>query len=146
MRHVPEPCALSPRAVALICAAIAVAMLLALPGCTRTVYLPAETVRTVSNDRAVATTVADSVSDTRLIWVRGDTVTLWRDRVSVRRVEVHDTTVIERTDSVSVPCPVERTLTRWERAKMDFGGMALGAVGAAVAALIVWLIIKFRRR
>ncbi len=51
-----------------------------------------------------------------------------------------------KADSIPVPYPVERELTRWERAKMDFGGMAIGAVAAAVCVAVVWLVKKRSRR
>lgn len=52
-----------------------------------------------------------------------------------------------RVDSVErqVPCPVERSLTKWEQTKMDFGGVALGGVVIAVCIAVVWLIRKFRK-
>lgn len=49
---------------------------------------------------------------------------------------------------VSVPYPVERELTRWERVKMDAGGFAIGAGTAllvAVIALLVW-IFRIKKR
>lgn len=50
-----------------------------------------------------------------------------------------------KSDSIPVPYPVEKRLTRWEQTKMDFGGFALGAVGAVVCIAVVWLIKKFRK-
>lgn len=50
-----------------------------------------------------------------------------------------------KTDSVPVPYPVERHLSRWERAKMDFGGFALGGVAVVICAAVIWLIKKFRK-
>lgn len=50
-----------------------------------------------------------------------------------------------KSDSIPAPYPVERKLTKWEQAKMDFGGFALGAVGAVVCIAVVWLIKKFRK-
>lgn len=44
-----------------------------------------------------------------------------------------------------VPYPVERELSRWEAIKMDFGGVALGAVAAVICVAVVWLIKKFRK-
>ena len=44
-----------------------------------------------------------------------------------------------------VPYPVERELSRWERIKMDFGGAALGVVGALLVVAVVWLVKKFRK-
>ena len=50
-----------------------------------------------------------------------------------------------KSDSIPVPYPVEKQLTKWQQTKMDFGGMAIGAIAAAVCAAAVWLIIKFRK-
>lgn len=50
-----------------------------------------------------------------------------------------------KSDSIPVPYPVERKLTRWERAKMDFGGEAIVALAVVASAAVVWLIRKFRK-
>lgn len=50
-----------------------------------------------------------------------------------------------KSDSIPVPYPVEKRLTKWEQAKMDFGGFAIGAVGAVVCIAVIWLIKKFRK-
>ena len=50
-----------------------------------------------------------------------------------------------KTDSVPVIMPVERKLSRWEQTKMDFGGMAIGAVAVVICAAVVWLVKKFRK-
>lgn len=50
-----------------------------------------------------------------------------------------------KADSIPVPYPVERQLSKWEQTKMDFGGFALGGVAAALCIVVVWLIKKFRR-
>lgn len=50
-----------------------------------------------------------------------------------------------KADSIPVPYPVEPQLSRWEQAKMDLGGIALGAVAVALSIAVVWLIKKFRR-
>lgn len=51
-----------------------------------------------------------------------------------------------KTDSVPSVVPVERELSRWEKAKMDFGGMAIGGLTAVVVLfIIVWLIKKFKK-
>lgn len=51
----------------------------------------------------------------------------------------------EKKDSIPVPYPVVRELSRWEQTKMDFGGFALGGVAAALCIAVVWLIRKFRK-
>lgn len=135
------------RAMGRLCKIIAAVLtVFAVASCTRTTYVPVETVRTEYRDREVEKLVADTVHDTRLVWVKGDTVVDIREKEHIRRVEVHDTCYIERSDTIRIPYPVERQLTRWEQAKMDFGGMALGGVAVAVCIVVVWLIKKFLLR
>lgn len=50
-----------------------------------------------------------------------------------------------KADSIPVPYPVEKQLSRWEQTKMDFGGFALGGVAVVLCIAVVWLIKKFRR-
>ena len=113
--------------------------------CTTTKYVPVESVRTEYRDHDVERLVADTVHDTRLVWVKGDTVVDIREKERIRRVELHDTCYIERTDTIRQPYPVERQLSRWEQTKMDFGGFALGGIAVVLCIAVVWLIRKFRR-
>lgn len=50
-----------------------------------------------------------------------------------------------KADTIPVPYPVEKPLSRWEQTKMDFGGFALGGIAVALCIAVVWLIRKFRR-
>lgn len=65
---------------------------------------------------------------------RVERVVQWRDRLRT----VTDTTYINRIDSISVPYPVEKKLTKWERLKVDYGGYALVAVIILLTSAI-WL-------
>lgn len=126
------------------------AVITALCSCTRKVYVPTETVRTEYRDKVVESLLVDTVSlrDSVSVYVNGDTVriTKFRDRWRTRIVERHDTCTVTKTDSVQVPVQVERKLTKWEQAKMDFGGMAIGGFCAvAVLAVAVWIIKRKRR-
>ncbi|MDO5395664.1 MAG: hypothetical protein Q4F07_06840 [Bacteroidales bacterium] len=49
-----------------------------------------------------------------------------------------------KTDSVQVPYPVERRLTRWQQAKMDLGGIAMGALALTLTLAACRLIRKHR--
>lgn len=62
-------------------------------------------------------------------------------KATSEKLESHTDTVF-RTDSVRVPYPVERKLSRWEQAKIDMGGWMFGIIIASVVALCVWLIRK----
>lgn len=67
-----------------------------------------------------------------------------RDSLSVLNTRLESI----KTDSVPVPYPVEKELSKWEKAKMDFGGMAMGGAGVLFVGLciaVVWIIRKGRR-
>ena len=49
-----------------------------------------------------------------------------------------------KSDSIPVPYPVEKQLTRWEKTKMDFGGFALGGLAIGLSIVVLWLIRKFK--
>ena len=166
---------------------IAILMMLAVAvmvsGCTRTTYVPLETVRT-EYDGADTTglyerlrdffesmysreTSSDSVIDrqkeTVVLKENGDTARHDTERtvyVSSRREKELEHEVRQRdsiigslrlrltsvkADSIRVPYPVERPLSRWEQTKMDLGGFALGGVAAALCVAVIWLIRKFRK-
>lgn len=114
-------------------------------GCKAVKYVPVETVRTEYQDKVREVHTTDSVTDTRFVYVKGDTVIDYRDRVRWRDRIVYDSIFIERTDSVEIPYPVERELTRWQRTKMDFGGMAMGALIIVLCVAVAWLVKRFKR-
>ena len=133
------------------CIVIFVLAWIFLSGCTRTVYVPTERMAIRTDTVYSAKLRVDSVifRDSVSVIQKGDTVTItkYRDRIKVR--ERTDTVYQAVTDSVkvSVPYPVERKLTRWEQVKQDAGGIAIGAVIAAVfAAVLVWIVKRKRRR
>ena len=111
-------------------------------GCKSVQYVPVETVRTdtcyVNKIRTDSVYVRDSVVVER----GGDTIKVtawrWRERYVVQR----DTIYRSRKDSVAVPYPVERKLSRWEKTKQDIGGIAIGAFIAVVSAVVIWLAVK----
>lgn len=67
-----------------------------------------------------------------------------RDSLSVLNTRLESI----KTDSVPSIVTVERELSKWEKAKMDFGGMAMGGAGVLFIALciaVVWLIKKRKK-
>lgn len=115
-------------------------------GCRQMQYVP---VVTVLHDSVYVTQVQrDSIIRFDSVYIRdaGDTVWLekykylYRDRVRV------DTLVSVRTDTVSVPVPVERKLTRWERVKLEAGGYAIVIGFCVVLAVVGWMVYRIRRK
>lgn len=120
-----------------------VMVLLMLCGC-RTEYVPLETVKKDSvyldKWRKDSIFVRDSV----YVREKDDTVYMYKYKhVYIDKLKT-DTMYVFRTDSVDVPVPVERELSRWERWKMELGGISFG-VCIGLAAVIVWLIKKRKK-
>ena len=115
-------------------------------GCKHVQYVPVETVRLDSI--YLTQTLRDSIVRYDSVYVRdkGDTLyverwkCLYRDRVRV------DTMVSVRVDTLAVPYPVEKRLTRWERMKMEAGGYAIVAGCAAVLVVVGWMVYRIRRK
>ena len=122
------------------------ALVCLLCGCKQVQYVPVETVRLDSI--YLTQTLRDSIVRYDSVYVRdkGDTLYverwkyLYRDKVRV------DTMVSVRVDTLAVPYPVEKKLTRWERVKMEAGGYAIVAGCAAVLVVVGWMVYRIRRK
>ena len=122
------------------------AVLSMLAGCRQVRYVPVETVRLDSI--YLTQTQRDSIVRYDSVYVRdrGDTLYverwkyLYRDKVRV------DTMVSVRVDTLSVPYPVERELTRWQRLKLELGGWAFGIIVTAALVIVGWLVYKSRKK
>ena len=129
--------------------ALFICLLVLATGCSRKVYVPVESAVLRTDTIYSAKVRVDSVimRDSVAVFQKGDTVTITKYRDRYRVKELTDTVYQSAIDSVkvSVPYPVERELSRWERTKMDFGGMAIGALVIALCVAVAWLIKKFRK-
>ena len=84
------------------------------------------------------------VKDSIYMWMQGDTIykekfsiiykDKWRDRY------LCDTVI--KTDSVRVPYPVEKQLTKWQQIKLDIGEWVMVALALALIALVVIIVRK----
>lgn len=118
--------------------------------CKSIQYVPVETVKTEYKVRTDTLTQKDSIYLRDSIWVEksGDTVTTyktryvyqdrWRDRV------VRDTVI--KTDSIQVPYPVERKLSRWEAFCLDYGKVMVGTTGVLLLSIAIIIAIWIRKR
>ena len=125
-------------------------LLLLLSSCKSIQYIPVETVKTEYVTKTDTFIQKDSLvfHDSVYIHSKGDTVwyekwhTKYKDRL-VTRVVVDS---FIRTDSIQVPYPVEKKLTRWQQLKVDWGGTVMIWAGIATALLIILLLRFLRRR
>lgn len=103
---------------------------LALMGCKTVRYVPMETVKTDTIWQKQVVMDSVRVHDSVYVkeWMKGDTVyvdrAVWHTAIQERLRA--DTVYRNRVDSVAVPYPVEKQLTKWQRIRMDFGGWAMG--------------------
>lgn len=124
---------------------ICVLLVLSLIGCrTRIQYVPVESVRMEYKDRLQR----DSIyfRDSIIMREKGDTVFIDRWRYLYKDRLVTDTLLV--SDTIRVPYPVEKELTRWQQTKMDVGGWAMGVLSGIVilgiSYVVVWLVRKRR--
>lgn len=123
---------------------LAVLLTSAVCSCRTVQYVPVETVRTDSLYFNTVSTDSVYVKDSVLI-VKGDTVTEYRWRYVYKYKDRTDTVYVSRTDSVQVPYPVEKRLTKWQRFKMDIGGYALAAVVVTVLIVFGKLVYELKK-
>lgn len=108
-------------------------------------YVPVETVRTDSIYLSSLQLDSVFVHDSILINQKGDTVTEYRYRYVYKYKDRVDTLYINKTDSISVPYPVEKSLTRWEQTKVNYGGHAIIAVIVIVMVVFGKMIYKLKK-
>lgn len=114
--------------------------------CAHVKYVPVETIKTEVEYRDRLLRDSIYVHDSIYVREKGDTVfvnkwhTLYKDRL------LRDTIYVNRTDTIRVPYPVEKELSKWEAFKIEIGGWAFGIVATTVSFIIVWLVYKKRRR
>lgn len=119
-------------------------------GCARVQYVPVETVRVDSVHGARWSVDSVYLKDSIHVELRTERDTVYRTeykyRTHWRERVVRDTLETVRMDSVGVPYPVERKLSRWERTKLHYGGIALAAVLATVFVWFGRLIYKVSKK
>lgn len=80
--------------------------------------------------------------DSVVIRQQGDTTVIEKIRWQNRFVNVYKvkTDTIMKSDSIRVPYPVEKKLSKWQQLRLDFGGWAMGGTVVAIVLIIIWLV------
>lgn len=107
-------------------------------------YVPVEieTVKREYIDRVHKDSI--HVLDSIYIREKGDTVWLTRWRTEYRDKIIRDSIIVN--DTIRIPVPVERKLNRWEKTKMDLGGIAIGGIISIVIMLVFYIVFRRIKR
>lgn len=131
---------------------LAILLLVALTGCkTRMIEVERPVVVGHTTTHHHTDIVRDTIMqrDSVYHYIQGDTTIIerWHTIKEVTKAAVTDTLhdTIPKVVKVTEVKEVERQLTRWEKAKQDVGGMAIGVALAAMLAAIIWGIRKARK-
>lgn len=112
--------------------------------CKSIEYVPVETVRTDTVYKSKI--IRDSVwlHDSVRVEVKGDSTIIERWHTKYVDRLLVDTVYQSKSDTISVPVPVEKKLTSWQRVCIDYGKVMMGATALLVVFIIVWLARKFK--
>lgn len=132
-----------------------------LAGCKQVEYVPVKEVRTVEiekngmfgsygsygsnettnvliHDSVVVVVNQQGEEVSRKEWHEKETDREYREKYE-ELLMMYESLMSEKTDTVTVPYPVERKMTKWERTKDDWGGWAMLAV-VVLSVAVVWLV------
>lgn len=103
----------------------------------RTQYIPVETVKMEYRTRD--SILHDSIyhRDSVYVAVKGDTVYEYKYKYLYKYQYINKTDTLIKTDSIPIPYQVEKQLSKWQKFKLDFGGVAM-----LIAIMIVIVILK----
>lgn len=118
---------------------ILIMLMLLLHGCAPIKYVPVETLKVEYRTRDSIRHDSIYKHDSVYVKEKGDTVYKYIKQVENRYLFINKTDTLLQTDSVKVPYPVEKKLTKWESIKLDMGGWMFGAL------IVLLLYILYRR-
>ena len=109
-------------------------------------YVPVETTRTEYRYRDSIRFDSIYQRDSVYYMIKGDSVYMYKYKYLYRYLTVNKTDTIMKTDSVQVPYPVEKSLTKWQNIKLELGGWAFGVIIAFSLIIIGWLVYRTRKK
>ncbi len=121
-----------------------------LTSCRSVKYVPVESVRTETKyiDKLVQKHDSIYLHDSISSYVKGDTVFLnkFRTKYVNKYIFGTDSVYFNKTDSIRVPYPVEKQLTRWQKVEMNTGRITIIALIVLVLSSGVYVLVKYKVR
>jgi hypothetical protein len=111
----------------------------------RTQYVPVETIRTEYKTRDSIRHDSIYQQDSIYVLVKGDTVYQYKYKYIYKYVYLNKTDTVFENNSVQVPYPVEKQLSRWQAIRMELGGWAMGIILLFVLIIVGRLIYRSRK-
>jgi hypothetical protein len=111
----------------------------------RTQYIPVEFVRTEYKTRDSIRFDSIYQRDSVYMLVKGDTIYQYRYKYLYRYLTTNRTDTILKHDSIPIPYPVEKQLSRWQTIKMELGGWAFGIIILFTLIIIGQIIFKSKK-
>lgn len=117
----------------------------AICSCRSVQYVPVEVIKT--DTTYINKVQRDSIYHLDSVYIRdkGDTVLITKTRYLYRDKLIRDTVYMSRIDSVQVPYPIEKKLTRWQQFRLDVGGWAIIVVMITILVVIGKTIYKLKK-
>lgn len=115
-----------------------------LVSCRSIEYVPVETIRTKTEYRDHWLRDSIHVRDSVFMFAKGDTIFRERFHAVYKDRLMKDTTYINKTDTIRIPYPVDRQLSRWESIKMELGGWAFGVLIMVIVIIISRMMYRKR--
>lgn len=112
--------------------------------CRSVQYVPVESIRTEYKTRDSIRFDSIYQRDSVLLLVKGDTVYKEKYKYLYKYQYVNSTDTVLKMDSIQVPYPVEKRLTRWQSLKMELGGWAFRAIIVFTLLIVGWLLYKLK--
>lgn len=112
--------------------------------------MPVEKVRTEYVSKTDSFIQKDSVllHDSIYVERRGDTITTYKTTMlyKIQYRESNKTDTILKVDSIQVPYPVEKQLTKWQQMKMDIGGVAMLGFAVVIMIIVICFVLKWKKK
>ena len=116
-----------------------------LSSCRSIQYVPVDTIKT--EYKYIDRIQHDSIyqKDSVMYYVKGDTVFVDKYKYLYKYLFINKVDSFVKVDSIQVPYPVEKQLTRWQSLRMDIGGIALTVVAIIVIIALGKMIYKLKK-
>lgn len=120
-------------------------ILLCLAACRSIEYVPIETVRTEYKTRDSIRYDSIYKHDSIFYAIKGDSIYKYVKQMEYRYIFINRSDTVIKTDSVQIPYPVEKELTKWQKIKIELGGWVFGGILIALL-IVIWLVYKSKKR